>query len=132
MFIYLPRPITDWTGWLTESEFLAKLVDDREDQSKPHWLDYQRFRVAAFGRAMENGAKDAVDPETDGPHVAAIPMANGSCSLMMAWRDEAGNTWVASPIPLPWLEGGTAKWPDDGTSAEDIKASPSGQPASRG
>jgi hypothetical protein len=41
----------------------------------------------------------------EGPYRAPLPCGDPSCKYMVAWRqDNNGDTFIASPFHLPWLE----------------------------
>jgi hypothetical protein len=102
MFAYARAAIDFWPGWLTEEQFKAAIQSVAE---------YEDFRDKAFALAKEVGWEGDI---REGPFIAGIPTHETADDghFIIAWKqDNNGDTFVASPYRLPWLETGDyGKW----------------------
>jgi hypothetical protein len=103
LYVYYCAAIDCWDGWVTEAEFIA--VGNRPDlmEQTEDLAAFYRFKTRAFFLAKECGWEGDI---REGPFVAALPSPGGIDALyVLAWKqDNNGDTMIASPVPLPWLE----------------------------
>lgn len=105
MNIYEVPPIDDWTPWLTEAEYKARLDAEYGADAPGGWAGYLQLRE----RALEAARRLPIGWEGDfrqGPFIGAIPplWGNSGSEILIAWKqDNNGTCFVASPFPLPWL-----------------------------
>jgi hypothetical protein len=110
IYLYELDPIDWWMGWLTEEQYQEQF-DEAASQYGGGW--YPNPYPALRERALELARKIGWEGDfREGPFVASLPVDDGSCAcpVMMAWKqDNNGQTFIASPFPLPWL--GSPKLP---------------------
>jgi hypothetical protein len=108
---HLNTPIDFWTGWRTENEFLAHLAVYCADSGMASGVtdeigEYTEFRQTAMELAHDIGWDGDIRKGEGGPYVTALPNEDCTVQLVLAWKsDNNGTTFVASPRPLPWLDG---------------------------
>jgi hypothetical protein len=91
LHVYSIPPFDFWDGWLTEKEYLQR-------SERP--VGYYSFRAVAFERARAMGWEGDI---REGPYVAGLPYEERD--IIVAWKqDNNGQTFIASPVELPWLE----------------------------
>lgn len=103
LLVYALPPIDFWEGWTAERTFMASCLSDLNvDWGLMRLGEYAKFRRDAMELAKRAGWEGDI---RDGPYVAALP--NGDCEspLMIAWKQSSnGDTFIVSPLLLPWLE----------------------------
>lgn len=104
MHVYSRYPIDFWSGWMREDEYLQSLV--REHHSSGGLATairgYEDFRDEGFQMARKIGWEGDI---RQGPFIAGLPTYDGDGLIMIAWKqDNNGETFILSPIQLPWLE----------------------------
>jgi hypothetical protein len=108
IFVYhLNTPIDFWTGWRTEAEFLAHAAEEANSFIGADTLpgEYLEFRQIAMELAYDIGWDGNIRKGEGGPYVIALPNEDCNVQLVIAWKsDNNGDTFVASPRPLPWLD----------------------------
>jgi hypothetical protein len=106
LYAYARYAIDFWDGWLTQTEYLARLRQiEYADIAK-----YESFKDAAFELASTIGWEGDVRGE---PYVAGLPGAESGDdhNIMIAWKqDNNGDTFVVSPFELPYLKEEGLKW----------------------
>jgi hypothetical protein len=112
MFVYARAAIDFWPGWMTEKDFRANLANVYNVQGgSAEWTKYGTFRAKAYELAKKAGWEGDI---REGPYVAGLPTHETADDghFMIAWKqDNNGDTFVASPYRLPWLESGDyGKW----------------------
>ena len=107
MFAYARAAIDFWPGWLAESEFREQLSREyAPDDASKVWAGYQHFRAGAMEAARKIGWEGDI---RSGPFVSGLPTGETADDghVMIAWKqDNNGDTFVAAPYRLPWLERG--------------------------
>lgn len=112
MFVYGRSAIDFWPGWLTEAEFKASVERafySGEDRSFV-WAEYVKFRDRAYAVAKTIGWEGDI---REGPYVAGLPPEEetSSSDFVIAWKqDNNGDTFIASPRQLKWLENSYGEW----------------------
>jgi hypothetical protein len=108
MFVYARSAIDYWPGWISEEAFLRELNDE---YSVIDPADYQSLKQKAFELAHKVGWEGDI---REGPFVAGLPPQGPEplSDIIIAWKqDNNGDTFIASPIRLSWLEDGDyGKW----------------------
>lgn len=105
MFVYEVPPIDDWSPWLSEDEYKAKLDAEWGPDSAGGWTGYVALRKRAFdlARAKLNWEGDF----REGPFIAGLPphFGESQSEVVIAWKqDNNGSCFIASPIEMPWLD----------------------------
>ena len=111
MVVYSRNPIDFWRGWLTEKEYINKVIDgfDVVNAFVPV-VAYVAFRDAGMKLALKVGWEGDIRGEV---MVSALPpLDTGSDDdVMVAWKqDNNGQTFIVSPFRLPWLETDPDEW----------------------
>jgi hypothetical protein len=111
MYVYAIAPIDFWYGWTPLTVVLndaSNRADDRGFEIKHRelfdfWAAAQK-RARALG--WEGDIRGCFGELDGGPWFAPLPVNNpGETAFMIAWKqDNNGDTFVASSIPLPWLQ----------------------------
>lgn len=103
LFVYAVPSIDYWEGWIAEKDFMLSCLQDATvDWGLMRLGEYAELRRHAMALAKRAGWEGDI---RQGPYVAALP--NGDCEsdLMIAWKqDNNGETFIVSPLLLPWLE----------------------------
>jgi hypothetical protein len=104
IFVYDCGPIDWWVGWATEKEFLAQLAALQFGEEATS--AYHHRRHAGLVLARKAGWEGDM---REGPFVAGLPSEPGTFEYLIAWKqDNNGQTFVVSPVRLPWLEDASA------------------------
>lgn len=114
MFVYARTAIDYWSGWMTEEQYLKQLGTSGVPGEAPRQAaQYEQFKRKAFALAKKVGWEGDI---REGPFIAGLPTdeTGDDGKIMIAWKqDNNGDTFVASPLKLEWLETG-----DDGPWTE--------------
>src|SRR5262249_1721376 len=111
MFVYTIAPIDNWYGWKPLTEVLNDALVHSDDRS--FWLDHKKLldfwnaaQKLARTQGWEGDIRGSFGDSDGGPWFAPLPIDDpGSTAFMLCWKqDNNGTTFVASPIPLPWLQ----------------------------
>lgn len=116
VFVYSRDPIDYWTGWLTEREYLCRLVTDKLPDGSTMAnvegafvcvCEYMKWRDAGMTLAYEIGWEG--DVRGDQIFVTGVPSELGNNGeddeILIAWKQENnGHTFIISPFELPWLK----------------------------
>lgn len=104
MIVYAVMPIDFWSGWQRPEE-LFRGGPDLTDDCHPA-ADWPPLWEEAKKLATRAGWEGDV---SQGPFVTVVPEVPGTYStppVIIAWKQKNnGTSFVASPFPLPWLEG---------------------------
>lgn len=108
LFVYAVMPIDNWAGWSEPARALSDLFDEMQ---RPDPIERERFEdmlLVAQSLARKLGWDGTY---REGPYVSGLPMPDADdFGFMVAWKqDNNGTTFVASPVPLPHLDGFGAK-----------------------
>jgi hypothetical protein len=94
LYVYRCEPINVWEGWnrLTSDKLQIRSFFDRATA------------LAKVKEKWKNGSGWEGDI-AQGPFYAPLPCGDSSCQYMVAWKETNGDTFIASPIRLAWLDG---------------------------
>ncbi|HQS18588.1 hypothetical protein [Reyranella sp.] len=104
MFVYSLMAIDFWSGWKSEDDHKKELVAQANDlhEAAASWDLFLLFKRKAFDLAKKVGWEG--DIRSGNFFVSGLP-AEGASEIMIAWKqDNNGQTFVASPFALPWLD----------------------------
>lgn len=101
MIVYHIPPIDDWTGWQEPSEVFRARVDNLISE----WLDAAEWSPM-WAKAQELANKAGWEGDIrEGPYLTVLPYPPGPPPIVIGWKqDNNGNTFIASPYELPWLD----------------------------
>lgn len=125
LYVYrVENPIDFWDGWSPIADFMvAKL--DTDEPSFGYLSDFFAF----FGRACVVADQLGWDGDIRRSelYVSGLPEPNGG-RVIIGWKqDNNGETFVASPVPLPWLRGDLLSWRNRRVLSVDPQSRPSAQ-----
>ena len=107
LFVYGMEPLDCWDGWTLATDYKFAPSVYFPDLSCGHWLTKKEFD-AVYSEAQILAKMEGWDGEVrDGPYISGIPAfpGDGCPQFLIGWKqDNNGTTFVASPIPLKWLE----------------------------
>jgi hypothetical protein len=114
VWVYKIPPIDFWYGWSRVCDVVAKADFDPEHDADFAFNTIDAGQWAYQWLAAQAGARRLGWEEGDirgypdyGPLVSGLPEWDGGgegCFFMIAWKQlDHGTTFVASPMPLPWL-----------------------------
>lgn len=112
MYMYRMQPIDFWFGWMREGEYLrrlSKIAKESRLDVNPFLVEYGARRAQAFDLARDCDWEEDI---INGPFISAVPDATAHENLILiAWKQgNNGDTFVASPVRLEWLEKDCACW----------------------
>ena len=108
MIIYHLPPIDQWSGWQCPDKVF---IGTEEDVDAHQSADWGELWTSVQKLALQMGWEGDV---RDGPYVTVLPrepLDYWPGHVIIAWKqDNNGDTFLASPIHLPWLETEYAEW----------------------
>ena len=109
-YAYAIGPIDHWIGWSTLRGAALAQVDDA--QTEDHGYAYsQEWLIDHMGNQLEAAKKMFLElgwegDIREGPYVTAIPLTD-ECNFGLLFalkQDNNGQTFIWSPVPLPYLK----------------------------
>lgn len=104
IFVYSRQPIDYWYGWMTEHQYLTALLKDWTPDDPIPFISYVERRSEGMKIAAQIGWEGDVRGDV---MVAGLPSADigDDGDILIAWKqDNNGQTFIVSPVHLPWLE----------------------------
>jgi hypothetical protein len=98
-------PIDLWLGWTPEGAYFNRLAELTTPSSLyDTFSDHCSIRERAFSLARKIGWEGDI---REGPYVIGLPVQQGDGGdtyIILGWKqDNNGETFIASPVELPWL-----------------------------
>jgi hypothetical protein len=111
MFVYAIDPIDDWYGWKPLAEVIKETAIVPEDIADRPWLKHEllefwnKAQKLAWAQGWEGDIRGGFGDSDGGPWFVPLPISEfDGAAFVIAWKqDNNGDTFVASPMPLPWL-----------------------------
>jgi hypothetical protein len=108
MFVYARAAIDYWPGWIKEQELKNQLISEMMpvEHGNRSISTYFAFLAKAQELARKIGWEGDIG---SGPFIAGLPTHETASDgqYVIAWKQSNnGDTFVASPYRLPWLESG--------------------------
>lgn len=106
MIVYSMAPIDFWSGWQKPHKVFKvntgpERVSSYDHHDAAEW-DYLWEKAQSLARHVGWYGDIRV-----GPLVTVLPpldLSGGDPPVVLAWKDENGGTFIASPVRLPWID----------------------------
>lgn len=106
-YIYAQSPIDYWLRWKTPMEYIKSvrnLYEEEKDDPDFHINDFICRLVEIAGCFKKAGWEGDISGQD--LYVTELPNGNFEMKIMVGLKqDNNGMTFIASPYPLPWMEG---------------------------
>jgi hypothetical protein len=107
IFVYSTGPIDIWEGWTPLRQLLLRPEQEWTEWVWPQEIAHRWKRAQQIARQIgwEGDIRGGFFSDVGGPWVCPLPLGDYSNEYLIAWKqDNNGQTFIASPVLLPWLE----------------------------